>query len=258
MRKNLLAVRLGVALLTCLLLVTFTLSSCGEKAFIAVYPKEYTPYYFYQNYVQCDPNLIHLSAAKNSAGKLKHDPDRYEYYAIKDVPVEEYVCYSHDFALFDPEFTPYIARNSSIEMTDPEVLTWTVTSAELYWRESGHFDDGKGKMLALGEEIYYINHADVDGAAFQAHLRDCMADGDYREVNSWNTISRKQGNLRLCLRLHFAEYENIVWDGMVTLEGDDYFVLCHVWTLYENLSMWDYRTVLVPLPAEIAELIPEV
>ena len=43
---------------------------------------------------------------------------------------------------------------------------------------------------------------------------------------------------------------------MVTVEGDDYFVLCHVWTLYENLSMWDYRTVLVPLPAEIAELIP--
>ena len=107
MKKSLLAVRLGVALLTCLLLVTFTLSSCGEKAFIAVYPKEYTPYYFYQNYVQCDPNLIHLSSAKNSAGKLRHNPDRYEYYAIKDVPVEEYVCYSHDFALFDPEFTPY-------------------------------------------------------------------------------------------------------------------------------------------------------
>ena len=74
MRKNLLAVRLGITLLTCLLLVTFTLSSCGEKAYIAVYPEEYTPYYFYQNYVQCDPNLIHLSATKNSAGKFKHNP----------------------------------------------------------------------------------------------------------------------------------------------------------------------------------------
>ena len=268
MKKHLLAVRSCVALLTCLLLVTFTLSSCGEKTFIAVYPMEYTPYYFYQNYVQCDPNLIHLSAAKNSAGKLRHNPDRYEYYAIKDVPVEEYVCYSHDFALFDPDFTPYIARHSSVEMPQPEVLTWTVTGAELYWRDGHHFSDTKGKMMSVGKKICYATVAETDGTAFQTHLKTVMEESTYIENGrgcNWGFVSTRfrneegvESDLMLHLRLHFAEFENIVWDGMITtVSGQEgFFVHCYVWTTTETFPEGFYSEVFVPLPAEIAELIP--
>ena len=268
MKKSLLAVRLGVTLLTCLLLVTFTLSSCGEKPYVAVYPEEYTPYYFYQNYVQCDPNLIHLSAAKNSAGKLRRNPDRYEYYAIKDVPVEEYVCYSHDFALIDPGFTPYIARHSSVEMPQPEVLTWTVTGAELYWRDGHHFSDTKGKMMSVGEKIRYATVAETDGTAFQAHLKTVMEESTYLENGrgcNWGFVSTRfrneegvESDLLLHLRLHFAEYENIVWDGMITtVSGQEgFFVHCYAWITPETFPEGYYSEIFVPLPAEIAELIP--
>ena len=265
MKKSLLAVRLGVALLTCLLLVTFTLSSCGEKAYIAVYPKEYTPYYFYQNYVPCDPNLIHLNAAKNSAGKYKDSGRYFCYYAIKDVPVEEYVCYSKDYAMLDPCFSSYVGRHSSVEISQPEVLTWTVTGADLYWRAGYYFNDTKGKMTALGEKIFCKTEGEVDGAVLQAHLKAAVEEGNYVEHGGgvlWDSVNKRYRNeegveseLALYIRLHFAEYENIVWDGMVvTVNGQEgYFLCCYV---YENFSEGDYDIALVPLPDEIVEKFP--
>ena len=270
MKKHLLAMRSCVTLLTCLLLVTFTLSSCGEKAYIAVYPEEYTPLYFYENYVQCDPNLIHLRAARNSAGKLKRDSARYEYYAIKDVPMEEYICYSEDYVLFDPGFSSYLARNKAVEMPQPEVLTWTVTGAELYWRDGHHFSDTKGKMMAVGEKICYATVAETDGTAFQTHLKTVMEESTYLENGmgcNWDYVHTQFRNeegvgsdLLLHLRLHFAEYENIVWDGMITtIAGQEgFFVHSYVWITPETFPEGYYSEIFVPLPAEIAELIPEI
>ena len=257
MKKTRLVTRAGVVLLTCLLLAAFALASCGEReGFYAKYPKGYTSAYFHDNYVQCDPNLIHLKSSRNSAGKYKDDPYRFCYYAIEGVSMEEYVCYSEDIAMFDPDFDPYIARNGNMEMPKPEVLTWTVTGAELYWCENKYFDDGTGKMIDLGDKRYYLKHADLDGGAFQSYLGECLANGEYRESIAMNYIRRKQGSLELWIRLHFAEYENIVWDGEVLVENDVYYVLAYVWVEEEDdEGYYDYA--FVPLSEEIVELIPK-
>ncbi|MBQ3507204.1 MAG: hypothetical protein IJA91_01535 [Clostridia bacterium] len=271
MKKSLHAMRSCVTPLICLLIAAFVLSSCGRRETYTVeYPAEYTALYFYNNYVQCDPNLIHLRAAENSAGKLKRDPARYEYYAIKDVPMEEYVCYSEDFVLFDPGFSPYVARNKAVEMPQPEVLTWTVSGAELYWHNSFPLDDSrKGKMTAVGEKIRYESVAEVDGAAFQARLATAMEEESYLENGEgchWSLITKRftneegvKSSLTLYLRLRFAEYANIVWDGhVVTIDGESgYFVYCYRFTASEKVSEGYYRDIFVPLPKEIAELIPE-
>ena len=67
-----------------------------------------------------------------------------------------------------------------------------------------------------------------------------------------------EGDLLLHLRLHFAEYENIVWDGMITtVSGQEgFFVHCYAWTPTETFPEGYYSEIFVPLPAEIAELIP--
>lgn len=264
MKKHLLAMRSCVTLLTCLMIAAFVLSSCGRRETYTVeYPAEYTALYFYNNYVQCDPNLIHLCAARNRAGKLKRDSTRYEYYAIKDVPMEEYICYSEDYLLFDPGFSPYLARNKAVEMPQPEVLTWTVTGAELYWQDGRHFKDTKGKMMFVGEKICYATVAETDGTAFQTHLKTVMEESTYLENGmgcNWDYVRTQFRNeegvgsdLLLHLRLHFAEFENIVWDGMITTVAgqEGFFVHCYVW------KTKDYQDVFVPLPEEIAELIPE-
>lgn len=266
MKKTRSVTRAGVVLLTCLLLAVFALSSCGEKAYVVEYPEEYTPFYYYENYVQCDPNLIHLRAAKNSAGKYERNGMYFYYYAIEGVPVEEYVCYSEDWIILDPCFSSYVARHSTVEISRPEVLAWTVTGAELYWQDGYYFNDTKGKMTALGEKICCETVADVDGSVFQAHLKAAVEEGNYIEhgggVLSDSVTKRykdKDGvekELVLYLRLHFAECENIVWDGrIVTMGGQEgYFVYCYV---YEDFSEGDYEIAFVPLPEEITELIPK-
>lgn len=269
MKKTRSVTRAGVVLLTCLLLATFALSSCGEKAYVAEYPKEYTPFYYYENYVPCDPNLIHLRAAKNSAGKYERNGWYFYYYAIEGVPVEEYVCYSEDCLILDPCFSSYVARHSTVEISRPEVLAWTVTGAELYWRDGDHFRDTKGKMISVGEKIFYETVAEADGSSFQAHWKTAMEESSYLENGmgcNWSFVSKRfrneegvESDLVLYLRLHFAEYENIVWDGMITtIDGQEgYFVYCYVWMTTESFPDGFYEGVFMPLPEEIAELIPK-
>ncbi len=253
-----------------LLLLSLALTACGERdTYTVEYPAEYTAAYFYNNYVQCDPNLIHLRAAENSAGKHKENAWYGTYYAIKDVPIEEYVCYSEDFFMLDPTFSAYVARNKTLEMPEPEILTWTVSGAELYWQDGLHFRDAKGKMTAVGEKIHYETLAEVDGAGFQSHLREVMAEASYRENGmgcNWSFVARRfrndegvESDLVLNLRVRFAEYENIVWDGLVvTIDGGehDYYVYSHVWTTSDTIPEGFYQSVFVPLPEEIAKMIP--
>lgn len=262
--------------LTILLLLSLALGSCSlrnDYRYYFAYPEAYTAAYFHQNYVECDPNLIHLKAAENSAGRFEENGQYTSYYAVMNAPVEKYVCARGDFFMLDPSFDVKILRNAELEMTVPEILMWTVDHAELYWHSGYHFLDKKGEMSSIGEDVQYETLTDVDGIGFQSHLRTCVETEDYR-VNGggcmWHTVTKRfihndngtnvESDLMLTLRVHFKEYEYIVWDGkVVTIDGGehDYYVICHLFTTTETFPEGFYRTVFVPLPAEIAELIPQ-
>ena len=266
----------AVRWLILLLLLALSFSACSRKEdynYHFAYPEGYTAEYFKENYVLCDRNLIHLQAAENSAGQHEEYGQYFSYYAIQDVPVEKYVCSREDFIILDPGFDVRIARSPELEMSEPEILSWTVDRAELYWRNGHHFLDKKGKVSSVGEDICYETLAEVDGAGFQAHLKTCLETEGYRANGAgcmWNIVTKRftfndngsnvESDLMLTLRVHFKEYENIVWDGkVVTIDGGehDYYVLCYVFTTTETSPEGFYRDVFVPLPEEIAELIPK-
>jgi hypothetical protein len=244
-----------LGLLTVLLTVSFILTSCGgDGGFRAEYPDGYTPAYFYEHYIPCDPNLIPLRAAEDSAGRYKKNPYRVDFYAVEGVPAEEYVCYRLRFVT---DVHVGIARNASVEMPAQELLTWTVTAAELCWCEQISEASPKD-MPAYGEELYYLKQADLDGASLQAHLKDCLTSGNYFD-QGWNMISKRQGTIFLTIRLHFAEQEGIVWEGrVVTVAGEEgYFVFGHVLNTTETFPKVGYLYAIMPLPDEVAELIPK-
>ncbi len=260
--------------LLAILLALLVFTSCSpDYRFRAAYPEEYTAFYFYSNYVQADPNLIHLYAAKNDAGRYKRDAQYWRYYAIKDVPIDEYVCYSEDFIILDPGFSSCIARNKNMEMTDSEILSYEVSSAELYWHDGSYYryedSNDAHKMEAIGEHIYYETVASIDATAFQNSLRACVEAENYipnqgglnRTYITKPCVNHEDINSELVLkiRVHFAEYENIVWDGViVTLNGveDVYYVNYQLTTGLENASMGHYYNVYVPLDEAVAKLIP--
>jgi hypothetical protein len=173
----------------------------------------------------------------------------------------------------DPSFDIFVFRNSEVELSEPEILSWTVDRAELYWHNGHHFLDKKGKVSSIGEDVCYETLADVDGVSFQSHLKTCLETEGYRANGAgcmWHTVTKRftfndngsnvESDLMLTLRVHFEEYENIVWDGkVVTIEGGehDYYVLFYLFTVTESIPEGYYRDVFVPLPTEIAELIPE-
>ena len=256
-----------VQALAVLLLLSLAFSSCDRQKDHPddgfVYPEGYTAVYFHQNYTVGDPNLIHLRAAENSAGRVDENGWYGSYYAIEGVPVEKYVCSRGDHKMLDPTFDVSILRSPDLEKSEIEILSWTAVRGELYWRDADEFLDKKGKTSSIGEDIREETLADVDGVGFQTYLKTCLENADYRQNEVgliWNFVP-KPGNLLLYLRVHFKEYENIVWDGeIVTIDGGehDYYVRCHVFTTTEVAPEGYYQTVFVPLPAEIAELIPEV
>ena len=256
-----------VQALAVLLLLSLAFSSCDRQKDHPddgfVYPEGYTAVYFHQNYTVGDPNLIHLRAAENSAGRVDENGWYGSYYAIEGVPVEKYVCSRSDYKMLDPTVSVSVVRSPEFKESELEILSWTSDRAELYWRDNGQFSDKKVNMSSVGEDIHKETLSNIDGVGFQTYLKTCLENEDYR-VNEigliWNFVP-KQGNLLLYLRVHFKEYENIVWDGeIVTIDGGehDYYVRCHVSTTTETAPEGFYQTVFVPLPAEIAELIGEV
>ena len=266
----------AVRWLVLLLLAALAVSSCSQKEdyhYNFAYPEGYTAEYFKENYLPCDRNLIHLQAAENSAGQHEENGQYLSYYAIMDVPVEKYVSCREDYIILDPSFDIFVFRNPEVEISEPEILSWTVERAELYWRNGHHFMDKKGKVSSIGEDIFHETLTEVDGAGFQTHLKTCLETEGYRANGAgclWHTVTKRftfndngsnaESDLMLTLRVHFKEYENIVWDGkVVTIEGGehDYYVLFYLFTVTESIPEGYYRDVFVPLPAEIAELIPE-
>ena len=268
MKKTLFAL---LAILSALLVFT----SCSpDYRFRATYPEEYTAFYFYSNYVQADPNLIHLYAAKNDAGKYNLNAQYWRFYAIKDVPIDEYVCYSENYIILDPGLNSYIARNKNMEMTDSEILSYEVSSAELYWHDGSYYRyearNDAHKMEAIGEHIYYETVASIDATAFQNSLRKCIEAENYipNQEGLLKTYVTKpfvnhediHSELVLTIRVHFAEYENIVWDAsVVTLNGIEnvYYVNYQLTTgTAEDAFTGYYYNVYVPLDESIVKLIP--
>ena len=258
---------LCIPLILVFLLLTFV--SCGpDYRFEAKYPEGYTAGYFHANYVRADPNLIHLYASENSAGKYDAFGQIERYYAIKDVPIDEYVCYSHDWIILDPAFEVYIARNKDMKISESEILSYEVSSAELYWEDGSYFNDKeRNKMEAIGEKSYYETVASIDATVFQNALKDCIETGNY--VDYQNSVSNSvykdfvnhkgvNSYLTLKIRVRFSKYENIVWDATVKKSMDEpnkYYILYKLFVTTETSSEGYYTDVCVPLDDSIAKLI---
>ena len=250
-------------------LVLFVLVSCSpDYRFEAVYPEGHDAEYFYNHYVEADPNLLHLYASKNDAGRYSYSGQYYRYYAIKDVPIDEYVCYSCDAAYLDPNFSSYVARNKNMEISEPEILSYEVSGAELYWSDGLYYKDKNRNMEVLGQNICYETVATIDATAFQNHLALCLDTGNYvSDIEpppssiSQSVVDQKgiqQHLLKLKIRVHFSKYENMVWDADVVKSNDTYYVVYQLIVVSKNFPEGYYSTVYVPLDETVAALIPAI
>ncbi|MBQ2256098.1 MAG: hypothetical protein II330_04490, partial [Clostridia bacterium] len=144
--------------------------------------------------------------------------------------------------------------------------------AELFWADGTCYNDNRyeNKMEALGKNIFYENVAEIDAGAFQESLKENLEAQNY--VNKGDTdctyirkrfraTEKTYSTLTLKIRVHFQEYENIVWDAaVVKLPGkqDTYYVEYCLACVDEDQQDFDYDIVYIPLDDVIGDAVSTV
>lgn len=240
-------------LLVAVMLLTILSSFNKHKKNVVDYPKIYTPEYCSENYIQADPNLIHLVSADNDIGQIDVPGGSARYYAIKDVPLDEYLLL--DEAIMFAPLSFQIVKNRNKDLPMQEVLSYEVKSLQLY----SNLGDCKDKKNLGTEKVYeYIALLESDSATvFQSHILECLETKNYKENEMGVPYDFVYYNdSAISIRVTFSKYKNLVWDALIIELESEYFMYFYWFTIDEKHPDGYYDIIFIPLNEEIAELIP--
>lgn len=226
-------------------------SSCNKHDNnIVEYPEMYTPAYCSENYVEADPNLIYTVSAENDIGRIDVPGGYARYYAIKDVPVDEYLLLD-EAVMFAPLSYKIVKNKHNLDLPQQEIVSYKIKSVLIY-SQSKDLDELDKK--ALGEKMVDEIVASIDGndaTAFQSHIIDCMQTKNYKEVGIAGDL---YDILNIRVRVVFENYENLVWDSSLYKQNDTYYILVHTYVDDSWGSGWKQN--MFPINQKLAELIP--
>ena len=232
------------------------LTSCRQREeraddYVADYPEMYTPEYCMDNYVGADENLIHVQAAENSIGKVLEYGVYYDFYAIKDVPMEEYLSVSTCAIMFDYP-TDRIVKNKNLDRSEQEILAWEIKSVELYWTRAD-----------ASSSLEYVAALDSKEAALmQSQWIEYLENGKYKEKGGiYNSIEKGEDTLYesvLRVRVSFSKYENIVWEAGIKEDDGEYYVHFDWFTAHEAFPDGYFKYVYLPIGPALSELVDSV
>ena len=263
MKKPTIIILIIILLLPCM-------TSCGYIKLY--YPKELTNEYCMQNYCYADPNLNFLSCDINSAdGYSNIEGTSFCFKAIKDVPIEEYLVARHN-TIFDKNKYYNVVKNRAMGLNNLEILTYEIESIEIFKRTAVPQTDvalRKLGTMCYDEQIALLTDDQTD--AFIEHLKTALETKDYEDRGP------KEPDLGLvryqiecyCIRVHFSEYKNLVWDSYISMQNGTYGIGMYLMNpayLESEEAKLDLRAqifespwfnIRIELPEELADLIPE-
>ena len=232
-------------------MVLIVFSSCQKREnYVVEYPELYTPEYCTNNYIQADPNLLYIAYADNSIGRIDVPGGYARYYAIKDVPVDEYLLLD-EAVMFAPLSYKIVKNKYKSDLPQQEIVSYKIKSVLIY-SQSKDLDELDKK--ALGEKMVDEIVASIDGndaTAFQSHIIDCMQTKNYKEVGIAGDL---YDILNIRVRVVFENYENLVWDSNLYKQNDTYYILVHTYVDDSWGSGWKQN--MFPINQKLAELIP--
>lgn len=242
--------KITICLLFIFLLNVF--SSCaGKDEYLVDYPEKYTTSYCSENYIQADPNLVHLRAADNDLGRIEIPGGGARYCKIKDIPLDEYLLLDQ-YIMFAPLAYKIVKNKNNTDIQVQEILSYKVKSVNIYLEAEKKNMSAEMRKLGLGLVEEYI--ATVDGAdaeAFQSHLIECVEKGNYTKTGPGGYAFIRKDNNIVNLRVSFENYENLVWDSQIKIKDDTYYIVFY--TPYTSVGEWSSNY--LPINQEMADLI---
>lgn len=240
-----------------MVLLASIFSSCSKSdEYLVTYPQEYTTSYCNDNYIQADPNLMYIRRADNDIGKIDIPGGYASYYAIKDVPINEYLVLD-EAIIFAPLSYEIVKNKNNNDLLEQEILSYPIKSVQIYLKTGSIANDNIDKKR-LGDDLVgeYISSIDGEKAvAFQSHLIESLEMGNYRKTGLAGDlldVVEKNGN-PICLRVIFENHENLVWDSGLFKQNDTYYIVFY--TPYDS-SDGEWVQNWLPINQELAELIP--
>lgn len=260
----------------CILFATvILLQSCSvRKTYKAEYPEYLTDRYWRGDYVAADPNLTYFICAKNSFSEYEYSGNKWKFYALKDVPMDKYLCSITRAIILDPYYHHVLLKHKDI--TEEPVLYCNATACTLFWGCRWFGRDSE--MQNFGNEAIVEVLSSLDAASIQNHIKDCITNETFVTNDGllsmvFTSIREGGGNAigaAMTIRLQFAEYDNIIWDTQVYQDVKDnyeakYYMLVYVpnedfeadyeFNYYNGGE--NYYERYIPVPAELESLIDE-
>lgn len=261
-------------------LITFTLpvilsiilcfSSCSKR-FEANFSDQYTFEYINNNYILASDNLEALYISDNSIRTREPGDSVYSYkiHQIKDVPLEDYICYAKStFGCYDR----FILQNK--ELAEDTFLSLDIEKIELYWRKAFLPEITPEVRYDYGQNRFYKRIATVeDPQDLKNYISDYLGnsenlvtfdDDDLNESEKYALIERKVDGTAVVLniKVSFKNYPYLVWHSDIFNRDGSYYInysLREYEKLAPNPALHNYyfQNVFIPLGDDIVSLIPQ-
>jgi len=210
MAKRILSLTLGVV-------VFLSLASCSLTSYERRYPSYFTGEYVKEHYELVDMNLVYLESYRKCTSSISQNGRYCQFMKIKDVPLEQFV--GMKFTRFlSSECRVQVLFNS--EFPANPIKDFEIEKIELYAKEeySGlvHSDfENYGKIIYT-KQIYEIDNSEVMQEILES-IKNTDREDEYPP-------KLKYGNQTVTVRIHFKEYENIVWDAEIGKKDGKYYL----------------------------------
>lgn len=247
--------KVTIVFLSLLLLFLNVLPSCSKlNNYLVTYPQDYTTSYCSENYIQADPNLMYLRSADNAIGTIEIPGGSASYYAIKDIPLDEYLL-KDEAVLFAPLSYKIVKNKNNNNLPTQEILSYTVKSVTLYLVRNERNNIDKNNLGSDLVDEYVVSISGEEAIAFQSHIIECLENDNYRETGLGGDLLDNviENGKQVCLRISFEDYDNLVWDSNIYMQNDVYYIVFY--TLSEETNGYWVQNWL-PLYEEFVKLLP--
>ena len=190
------------------------LVSCGRR-----YPDYLTGEYINEHYELIDMNLVYLMSYDKCIDSIADYGRMCHFIEIKDISLEQYIGMTSSYALWDKGENAYVLFNSD-SFVNP-INDSTVEKIELY-AKSDYFSSHKLGIEKYGQIIYAQGLYTVDDLELTREISESIRNADRKNIKDIKELQCESG--RITLRIHFKEYENIVWDAEIGEKEGKYYL----------------------------------
>jgi len=192
-----------------------SLVSCSLTSYERRYPSYFTGEYVKEHYELVDMNLVYLESYQKRTSGISRNGLNCRFMKIKDVPLEQFVGMTSYISLFSSSYGNYILFNLDSPVNPIE--DFEVEKVELYVKKN-RFNIDNSDFDMYGKLIYVRQVCEIENSEIKQEILESIRYADREDLYA------PLPGIAISVRIHFKEYENIVWDATIGERDGKYYL----------------------------------